>query len=203
MEQPIPSRRRYTVEEYLRLDDAAQTRSEFRDGEIINMPGGTFDHEGIIHNLGHRLGERLEGSDCLVRGSNLRVRVDRTRYCYPDLTVTCGSPRFDPPEDRRTLLNPQVVIEVLSPSTETIDRGEKFFRYMQVESLQEYLLVAQDQPRIQTFYRHPEGMWAVAGAVEGMDAVLRVRSLGIEVPLAQVYADVTFPPVVPSTEPEK
>ena len=184
--------------EYLALENRSEERNEYRDGEILNMPGGTFAHEGIISNLIRRIGERLDGTGCLVRGSNLKVRTDRGRFLYPDLTVTCGTPIFDPPEPQVALVNPQVIVEVLSPSTESADRGEKFFRYARLPSLQDYILVFQDRPRAEMLYRLPDGLWSglwsIGGYVEGLDAAVPIRSLSVDVPLAQVYAGVTFPP---------
>ena len=195
MEQAIPSRRQYTVDEYLDLEEAAEERHEFRNGEILDMPGGTYAHELVVTNLIYRLSERLIRSPCRVLGSNLRVRADRSRYTYPDLSVVCGEPVFDPPRPTSaTLANPRVLIEVLSPSTESGDRGEKFNRYRQIASLQEYLLVSQDRPQVEPFHRQPNGMWGIGQTVEGLDGVVSLPSLGIELPLAQVYADVTFPP---------
>ncbi len=198
MEQIVPSRRRYTVDEYFALDEDADERHEFRDGEVLNMPGGTYEHEVIVANLIRHLGNRLDGSPCRVRGSNLRVRADRTRYSYPDLSIVCGPPAFDPPRPTSaTLANPRVLIEVLSPSTAADDRGEKFTRYRRIASLQEYLLVWQDRPQVEPFYRQPDGVWGIGQTVEGLDAVLTLASVGVELPLAEVYADVAFPPPSP------
>ena len=196
MDQPIPTttRRLYTVEEYLDLEDRADERNEYRDGEILNMPGGTFAHERVINNVSFRLNERLTGTPCLVLGSNMKVRTDRTGFLYADLTATCDAPVFDPPDRQLALVNPQVIIEVLSPSTESADRGVKFNRYRAIPSLRDYILLHQDRPLAELFYRQPDGIWAIGGHVEGLDATLSVQSLAIEVPLSQVYADVTFPP---------
>ena len=202
MEQLIPAaRRRYTVQEYLRLEDAADERHEFRDGEILDMPGNVTTHVRIATNLTRRLAERLDGTDCEVLGSDQRVRADRSRYCYPDLTVACHPLEYDPPAGEVVLTNPRVLVEILSPSTELADRGEKFTRYRNNASFEEYLLVAQDRPRVEPFRRRPDGEWTIGQIVDGLDAVLQVRCLGVDLPLAQVYAGVTFPPAAADAEP--
>ena len=202
MEQAIQTARRYTVSEYLAFEAAASERHEYRDGEIIAMAGAVTTHNRITRNLTRRLDEKLDGSDCEVLGSDQRVRARRTRYCYPDLIVACSPLVFDPPDGEVILTNPRVLIEVLSPSTESDDRGEKFDDYRHLESFEEYLLVAQHRPRVEPFYREPDGEWMIGRTVHGLDGVLHIRCLGIDVPLAQVYARVTFPPAAPPVEPE-
>ena len=193
--------RRYTVEEYLALDDAAEGRFEFRDGEIIDMSGAVYPHVQITGNLYHHLRSRLAGGRCRPLMSDMRVRAVRNRrYCYPDVSVVCGEPQFDPPDRQVTLVNPQAVFEVLSPSTELSDRGEKFTRYRQMESLQEYLLVAQDRPRVEPFYRQADGGWAIGQVVDGFDGLLLLRSLPVELPLTEIYELVTLPPLPPEPE---
>ena len=198
MEQSTPTAgRRYTVEQYLAMDDAsADVRYEYRDGDVLAMAGTTFTHGRIVRNLSRRIGERLDGTPCEVFLVDIRVKVDRSRYSYPDLGVVCG-PTFDPPDGDVTLTNPRVLIEVLSDSTESADRGEKFFRYMGVSSLDEYVLCRQDRPRAELFYRQPNGVWAIGRFVEGLDATLQLRSVSVEVPMRQVYEGVTFPPAGP------
>ena len=193
MEQANPTPRRYSVAEYLALEAAATERHEYRDGQILAMAGATSTHNRITHNLHRRLGERLDGSECEVFGNDQRVRAHRTRYCYPDLTVACPPLAYNPPDGDLVLTNPRLLIEVLSPSTELDDRGEKFNDYRRLEPFEEYLLVAQHRPRVEPFYRSADGEWMIGKAVEGMDAVLRVRCLAIDIPLAHIYARVTFP----------
>ncbi len=158
------------------------------------MAGGTAGHADVACNLIRSLGNRLDGSPCKVGNSDLRVRIPRTgRYCYPDVSVTCGPRVFDPPEAAATMVNPQVIIEVLSPSTADDDRGEKLADYIGSPSLQEYVLFAQDRPRADTFYRQPDGIWAIGPWSAGVEAAVAFRSLGVTLPLAEVYAGVEFP----------
>ena len=201
MEQAVPPQRRYTVAEYLAMEAMADDRHEFRDGDILDMAGATTPHVRIATNLTWRLAERLDGSGCEVLGSDQRVRSDRTRYCYPDLTIACQPLAYDPPDGQVVLTNPRVVIEILSPATEAADRGEKFTRYRNLASLQEYLLVAQDRPQVEPFHRQADGTWAIGRIVSGLDATFAFRSLpGVGLSLAQVYAGVTFPPA-PEVDP--
>src|SRR5450755_1942635 len=120
MERLAEQPRRYTVEEYLRLEHESPEKHEYRDGEIIAMAGGTYEHSLIIANIIGELRGRLKGTPCRVNESNLRVRVARTvRYSYPDLAVVCGEPQFDPKDvNRTTVTNPRLVVEVISESTE-------------------------------------------------------------------------------------
>ena len=217
MEQPIPDRnRRYTLEEYFALDGVSEVRYEYwdgllvphggwerdDDGQILGMAGGTDVHSDIASNLIGELRNALKGTPCKVTGSDLRVRSPRLgRYHYPDVSVTCGPRVFDPPHSRSTVANPQVLIEVLSAATADEDRGEKFREYIEITSLQQYVLVAQDRPRVETFGRNTDGVWVVGPWAEGLDATVAFPSLGVSVALSDVYAGVTFPPATPAAAP--
>lgn len=188
------ARRHYTVFEYFELEAASDEKHEFRDGEILAMAGATESHNLIKNNLIRALGNRLEKSPCRVHDSDMRLRASRNlRYTYPDVFIVCGERRFDPDDPRRTTLtDAKVIIEVLSPSTEASDRGEKFAYYMQSPALEEYVLVSQHQPRMETMLRQNDGTWSVA-FFQGIEATVRLRSLGIDLPLSEVYAKVIFP----------
>jgi len=185
--------RHHTVEEYLRLEKDSTERHEYRDGEIVAMAGGTYEHSLITANVIGGLWNRLQGKPCRVFESNLRVRIARSvLYSYPDAMILCGPPQFDPQDaSRMTVLNPRVVIEVLLPSTEAFDRGQKFDRYRQTESLEEYVLVVQDRPDVQSFFRQADGTWVFTAAA-GVDSAIRLRCLGVDLPLSEVYAGVSF-----------
>lgn len=194
-------RRRYTVEEYLRLEAESEERHEYWDGyivslsQVIGMAGGTYEHSVIGANVIRVLGNKLEGGPCRVMSPDMRIKVPRTPlYVYPDASVVCGPPAFDPQAgDRTTLLNPRVIVEVVSPSTEVYDRGKKLARYIEIDSLQEYVIVAQSEPRVDTYYRDADGSWAF-GVALGIEAVVRLRSLDVTLPLREIYAGVEFPP---------
>jgi Uma2 family endonuclease len=179
------------VQDYLRLERQAETRSEYLDGEMVAMTGGGLRHGVIIGNLVGAIGRQLKERPCRVVPNDLRVRIPSANiYTYPDVVVVCGEPRL---EDAfaDTLLNPSVLIEVLSPSTEAHDRGSKLKWYQSLDSLSEYLLVVQKAPRIERYSRHGDDGWLYT-AVEGLEAVLPLPSLQIELALAEVYDKVAF-----------
>ena len=197
-EQPIETRRRrMTIEEYLDFEDAAETKHEYDDGEIVDMSGGSYDSSTIEMNLHGQLSARLRGNPCRPHGTNLKVRITRTRkYRYPDALIVCQPVMFDPDDKRKhSILNPRVVFEILSPSTEKRDRTIKFDDYRSIDGFAEYVLLSQTEPRVESYCRDDDGTWRFDVQV-GLDATLRVRSVGIDLPLAELYLDVTFPPAV-------
>ena len=193
--EPLGPSRRVTLAEYFEIAEKMPTRCEYRGGTAVCMPGGTESHSIATVNFASAVVYRLRGGPCRTYSPDQRIGVRRlTHFMYPDLSVVCGPSELDPRDPTgHTVLNPRLVGEVLSPSTESYDRGRKFERYMQIDSLQEYVLVSQDRPRIETLFRQPDGTWSLAFAA-GLDASVRLRSLLIDVPLAEVYAGVTFPP---------
>jgi Uma2 family endonuclease len=195
MEATSVQPRRYTVEEYFRMEADSTEKHDYIDGQIVSMAGGTPQHSLIIANLIGEVHGRLKGKPCRVYESNLRVAVRRdVRYSYPDLSVVCDEPQYDPQDkNKTTITNPRAVIEVLSSSTEASDRGEKFERYLKLSSLQEYILVLQDRPRVETFFRQADGTWLFAYA-DGLDGSATLRSLNIALPLREIYSSVEFPP---------
>jgi Uma2 family endonuclease len=180
-----------TPEDYLARERQAETKSEYYDGEIFAMAGGNPEHSLISANVGAELNRQLFEKPCRVYNSDLRVRATESTYVYPDVTVVCGEPVFDDP-DTDVLLNPTVIVEVLSETTEAWDRGGKFERYRERESLQEYLLVAQDRAHLERYARQPRGEWLLS-VVDGLDKALELPSLGCRLELARVYHMVTLP----------
>src|SRR5437763_1759978 len=148
---------RISEADYLRIERQAEFRSEYFDGEIFAMAGGTRAHSLIGTNIAGELRNQLKATDCVAYNTDLRVKVEATGLLtYPDVSVVCGEQRFlDDEQD--VLLNPTVIIEVLSDSTEAYDRGKKFEHYRQIPSCKEYLLVSQKEPRIEQFIRQPNG----------------------------------------------
>lgn len=178
-----------TEAEYLDIERRAEFKSEFLDGEMFAMAGGSEAHSLIAANLVREVGNRLKGKRCVVFNSDLRVKIEATGlFTYPDLSVVCGPRRFF---DQDTLLNPRLLAEVLSESTEAYDRGKKFEHYRQIPELQEYLLVSQTEPRIEQFTRQPDGHWMLRDA-SGLKATLELPSLEITLALAEVFANVSF-----------
>ncbi len=182
----------YTPEEYLALERQAELRSEFIDGEIVAMSGGTKRHARLAFALARLIDRQLPEDGCEAFNSDMRVRVDPMLYTYPDLTVVCGDNEVEEAEDDQddTLLNPTVIFEVLSPSTEAYDRGEKFRRYQRIASLRQYVLVSQDQPWIEVVTRQGD-FWTYRDAY-GLEATIDLGAIGCTLALVDGYARVTW-----------
>jgi Uma2 family endonuclease len=185
--------RRYTPDEYYRLEAQADHRSEFYDGEIFAMAGSSLRHNRICANIIRHLGNKLESTPCVPFSSDLKLRVKPTGLrTYPDVSVYCGKPELDPDDPaRQTYTNPTVLVEVLSPTTEQYDRGTKSVHYRRIETLKIVLLVSQDEARVEEHVRQPDGSWSLR-EYEGMDQVLPLEAIGVELPLMAVYQGVDF-----------
>ena len=190
MALPLPT---LTPQQYLRIERDAEYKSEYYRGEMFAMAGGSPEHSEIAACIIRALGNRLSGKGCKVYTSDLKVRTEPDGlYTYPDVTVVCGKPiRLE--DDPHVIENPKVLFEVLSPSTEAKDRGFKFHQYKHIQSLAEYVLVSQTEPLVECFSRPSGSQWAHYAEARGLDRVLSLPSLGIEVPLAEIYQDVEFP----------
>lgn len=185
--QPIPQ---MTVAEYLAIEREAPVRSEFFNGEMFEMSGGTSSLSRIKTCTLYELERQLKGRSCVPYDSDLRVLYPTGLYTYPDASVICGPLEFD--DDRKdTVLNPTLLVEVLSKSTESYDLGKKFDHYRTIDSLREYVLIAQDEPMIQTFLRNDDGTWTLRVA-SGLDQHIRLTSIDCEWRLADVYDRVDF-----------
>ncbi len=181
----------YSAREYLDMEHEAETKSEYYDGRIVAMSGASWGHNIINNNISRSLGNQLEKKPCVATSSDLRVRVEkRNRYFYPDTVVICGKPTFEP-NSFDSLLNPLVIVEILSKSTSKRDRGDKWKAYQTLESLQAYLLVSQDTPRISLFLRKEDGSWQNAVAI-GLGSVLEIEPIGCTLCLEDVYRNVEF-----------
>lgn len=196
-----------TVAEYLEFERQAEDRHEFVDGEIRAMAGESPWHSIINLNLIVEVGNQLKGKQCQAFSPNMKIRsgeqVDphspKGLFSYADLTVVCGKPQFHD-QFGDVLLNPKVIFEVLSPSTESFDRGDKFERYRNHnESLTDYVLVSQKKPLIEHFQRQPNGQWLMT-EVRGMKGELHLASIDCRLKLAEVYDRVEFSSEKPSAE---
>ena len=184
---------RITETEYLDLERHAEFKSEFFAGEVFPMSGGTPLHSQIATNLAAELRNELKGKRCVPYNSDLRLKVEATGLLTcPDLSVVCGPLQLATGTDD-TVVNPTVIVEVLSDSTEAYDRGKKFENYRLMPSLREYLLVSQKEPRIEQFVRHENEQWLLREAA-GLQASLSLPSLEIKISLAEVFAGVEFVP---------
>lgn len=179
-----------TEAEYLRIERAANDRSEFYRGEMFAMAGGSPKHSRIRVNLSGSIWSRLKGHPCVAYDSDLRIRCRTGLYTYPDASVICEELEFDE-EHKDTVLNPTLIVEVLSKSTEAYDRGKKFDHYRTIPSLREYVLVAQDEPMVQRFLRNDDDTWTLT-AVSGLDQSLRLKSIDVELLLAEIFDRVNF-----------
>lgn len=201
----------FTVEEYLALERASEERYTYLDGQLYAMAGESPEHGDICANLVIDIGSQLRGRPCRVWTKDTKVRsgpIPKARrifkglFSYPDLVIVCGEPQFHDAY-RDVLLNPTVIIEVLSPNTEAFDRGEKFRRYRLFNpALSDYVLVAQDQPLIEHFVRQEHGQWLLAASVSNLSGSVSLASIQCTLPLTNVYDRVVFPAEVqePSDE---
>lgn len=172
--------------DYLAFERTAPTKHEYVAGMVLAMAGGSPEHARLAGSLARLLGNAIVGRPCAVFSSDLRVRIPATnRSTYPDLTVVCGR-RETAPDDAEAIVNPTVLIEVLSDSTEADDRGEKFAHYRRLASLQEYVLVAQKAQRIEV-YRREGDRWMLSE--HGPGTVVELASIGAQVPVDEVYLD--------------
>ncbi len=179
----------YTPAEYLAMEREANAKSEYLDGEIYAMAGASRRHNLISLNVAGELRGRLRDRSCEVYAHDMRLKVRATGlYTYPDVVAVCGEPEFEDAE-LDTLLNPTLLVEVLSKSTENYDRGAKFEHYRTLPSLREVLLVAQDSPHVVHYVRQDDGTWLLTETRE-LEAVLELPALGCELPMEEIYAQV-------------
>lgn len=178
--------RKLTPQEYLGVERAAEVKSEYLNGEMFAMSGANEWHELIKSNVSATVHGQFKGRPCKVYSSDMRVSVSATGlYTYPDVVALCGEARFE--DDKRdTLLNPAVVFEVLSRTTEAYDRGAKFAHYRRVESIVEYVLIAQDRVSVEHFTRQPDGSWTFVER-NGLDDVLDLPAVGARITLSDIY----------------
>lgn len=187
----IPAQKlRYTAEEYLALDRAAEFKSEYVAGEIFAMGGATPKHVLIAGNIAAEFRNRLRDTSCQVYSADLRVRAEADNaYYYPDVAVVCGRPEYS--DGRKdTVVNPLVIVEVLSPATRNYDRGDKFAHYRRIAALREYILIDQDARHIERFVRK-EDIWEFS-EIDDPNASLEIPTLQIAVPLAEIYAKIEW-----------
>ncbi|HEY7182715.1 MAG TPA: Uma2 family endonuclease [Blastocatellia bacterium] len=199
----------YTIEQYLEMERASEERHEYLDGYVYKMAGESTEHSTINANLIAILVAQLRGKPCRTFSPNMKIRsgpffkeqkTNKGMFSYADVSVVCGEPQFhDKFQD--VLLNPIVIIEILSESTERFDRGEKFRRYLtNIPFLQDYVLVYLTLPWIQVYSRHPDG-WLMTDAV-GLEGAIRIPSIDCHLSMSEVYDRVEFPPLEEQEEEE-
>jgi Uma2 family endonuclease len=187
----IKPKGRYTVAEYLAREETAEYKSEYHDGEIVPMTGGSINHNRIARNVLALFTTQLADSQCEALGSDMRLWIPaHSRYTYPDITVICGEPVFY--ADRTdTITEPVLIVEVLSPSTEDYDRGSKFQFYRSLASLHDYLLIHQDSPLVEHFHKLPDSRW-VLSEYQDLSATIELASLGVELAIERIYERVDW-----------
>jgi Uma2 family endonuclease len=185
-------KRRYTVEEYLALERESEIRHEYLNGEIFSMVDGSPKHNQINSNVSRSLGNQLEDRSCSVFISDQRVKIPATGlYTYPDIVVVCGEQKYEEIDGLETLLNPVLIVEVLSPTTEDYDKGRKFDNYRSIESLREYLLIAQNKSHILLHVKQSDGKWLLS-ETKDMESTLHLPLIDCKLVLKEVYRLVEF-----------
>lgn len=185
-----PSHQFITPEEYLAQELASRDKHEYWRGEVYMMAGTSRRHNRIVINVTKSFDNRFGERPCEVFATDVRLRIEKDDvYTYPDVMVVCGKTELDP-RQQDTVMNPQVIVEVLSDSTQEYDRNEKFKMYRKIPSLQHYVMMEQTQPYIESYRR--EGHFWVLETLEGMDAILKLRALNLEIPLAEIYARIDW-----------
>lgn len=181
-----------TIEEYIEFDKNSMERYEYFDGEVFAMAGGSPEHSRISTNVTSRLFLKLLGSKWEVFNADMQLKVPAAPpYRYPDASVVCGEAIFEEVQGVKLLVNPLVLIEVLSPTTEGYDLGKKFTEYKSIATFQEYLAISQSHPHVIHYVRHPNGFW-VRHDIEGVASEVTIESLNIVLPLSEIYARVNF-----------
>ena len=180
-----------TPEEYLAFERQSETKHEFYDGEIFAMSGASMSHNDISLNIGGELRQAFRNRTCKAWTGDLRVKLGRSSaYVYPDVVATCEEPKLED-DQLDTLTNPQVIVEVSSPSTESHDRGTKFRKYRELESLTDYVLVAQDRVSVEHFAREDDGSWRMRD-YDLLTDELVLDSVDVRLPLSEIYLKVEF-----------
>ncbi|MEM8524828.1 MAG: Uma2 family endonuclease [Bacteroidota bacterium] len=178
----------YSFEEYLALEEIATEKHEYHNGEIIEMAGGTGDHSNIANRTATALNNAIDEAEknCIVFNSDLKVRIEKhNKAIYPDLSVVCGDIEYFN-ESETVLSNPILLIEVLSKSSKDYDKGGKFELYRSIPSFQEYMIIYQTIPKVQTWYKESEELWRLGNA-EGLDQSITLHSIGCTIKLADIY----------------
>jgi Uma2 family endonuclease len=183
----------YTLQEYIELEKNSEEKFEYWDGNVWTMSGASLEHNQITRNLGTEFDIQLRGKSCQSFPADMRVKVPSyPPYRYPDLTALCGKVITEKFEGLDLLVNPQLIVEVLSPTTEAFDRGDKFTYYESIESFIEYLLVAQRRPHVTQYVKQESGLWLRADYTSLTD-VVECLSVPCRFSLNAIYRDVVFP----------
>ena len=188
--------RSITLAEYETRELDADTKSEYYRGEMFAMAGGSPEHSLVATNFTREARNQLKGKPCVPYNSDLRVKVEAAGlYTYPDATIVCGPPQMDTAV-KGTVLNPSVIVEVLSESTESYDRGKKSSHYRRIESLRELILISPSEPLVEMFTRRDDGNWSFI-EYRSITDTLVIDSVGVSIPLSEIYRNIAFPTAAP------
>ncbi|MEN0004459.1 MAG: Uma2 family endonuclease [Bacteroidota bacterium] len=179
-----------TIQQYTEIEDASSIKHEYEGGEVLAMTGGSLNHGILCGNAYNELRAGVEQDDaCNAFGSEIRIHIEAAdAIVYPDAMVICGTIQTSE-EDVEAVTNPVLIVEVLSKSTESYDRGDKFYKYQQLESFQEYVLVAQDKAVVETFFRKDTNVWEIA-RFSGLDAMVELKSIPVSIKMSQLFVKV-------------
>ncbi len=187
-------KKKYTLEEYLELDKNSEERYEYFDGEVFAMAGGSPSHARVSGNAYSALQTKLRGGRCEAFNSEMRIKVPAALpYRYPDASVVCGEPIFEELDGQQMLVNPTLIVEVLSPSTIAYDLGDKFTAYQSIKTFQEYLLISQDRPHVIQHTKQAKRKW-LRIEIEGMESEVMLESISVTLTLGEIYERVKFQP---------
>jgi Uma2 family endonuclease len=189
------SKRTISLDEYFAIEINSPEKHEYFQGEVVMMPGGTPNHSSIAMNLGALLINALRGKPCQAFNGDMRVGVQSNSFMsYPDLSIACPPLEFMKRLGTSTLLNPRVIIEVLSKSSEAYDRGKKWKRYVEIPSFTEYVLVSQDEPWVQILQRQTDDTWIMT-SISSLEGKFRIAAIDAEFAMRDVYDKVEFEPI--------
>ncbi|OQY56297.1 MAG: hypothetical protein B6245_18550 [Desulfobacteraceae bacterium 4572_88] len=182
---------RITPEEYLASERESEIKNEYVDGEIFAMAGASRDHNKISTNIVRALGNQLLEKPCSIFSSDMKVKIREIRkYTYPDIVIVCGNEEYDD-ENNDILLNPTVIIEILSDSTEAYDRGDKFSHYQLISTFSEYILASQYLCKAEKFSRQKDETW-IYSKYDRLEDIITIESVNCELPLSEIYRKVNF-----------
>ncbi|HEX9960159.1 MAG TPA: Uma2 family endonuclease [Pyrinomonadaceae bacterium] len=191
----VKEKRKYSLEEYAELEKTSEERLEYFDGNVWSMAGASRKHERLVVNVINALSNSLRGRGCVVYSSNLRIKVPAyPPYRYPDVTALCGEEVFEDFYGLDVLINPSLIVEILSPSTKSFDIGDKFTYYKSIESFTEYLLIDQDKPHVVLYTKQSADAW-LHREFNALQDKIFLSSLDCELAAAEIYENVEFPPV--------
>jgi Uma2 family endonuclease len=186
------AKRKYTLEEYLELEKNSEERYEYFDGEVFAMAGGSPAHSRLGLKIGALFSQKLVGRECEAFNSDMRIKVPEAfPYRYPDASVVCGEPVFDEIGGQMMLVNPILIVEVLSPSTAAYDLNDKFTEYQSIDSFKEYLIISQDKPHVIHHVRQTKRKW-LRTDIEGLDEEVTLESINVTLSLREIYERVKF-----------